>query len=94
MEVRTAAMETPIEVEVEKKRMDPAYPMAAAREELPSMEMNIMSTRSTAKRKARPILEVKDMTDTWRMRLPVTNLGVFFASTSLSPAGWPGGSGD
>jgi len=45
-----------------KNRIAPAYPTAAASSALPSIEMKIISTRSTAKIAINPIEAVSDIT--------------------------------
>ena len=69
-----AAIDKPMLIAFVKNNNVPAYPTAAAKASFPSIEMKIMSTKSTAKSVSRPIEVVKDMTATCCMRLPWVNL--------------------
>ena len=48
-----------------------AYPTAAASSALPSIEMKIMSTKSTRNTAINPTEDVSDITEIWRNKLPL-----------------------
>ena len=68
-----AAIDRPMLIALVKNNNVPAYPTAAANASLPSIDIKIISTRSTAKRVSNPIDVVNDMTATCFMRLPWVN---------------------
>ena len=93
------AMDRPMPIDVEKNRIELAYPMAATTASSPVRDRNRMLARSPAKIAMRPTAPAPVMTRMWRRIEPVTNFGARASrrgvtaavmNVPLEPCAWRG----